>query len=187
MTLSVFDNASCDRRPNVGPSAGLVLIADTVKKTVKLVKEFSASNPSVESEHAGSMQLLPNNGALVAYGGTRYLQEYGKGGKLVNAMYMGSSSYRAFKYAGWVGKPAAPPDVASFYTSSTNVTSVYMSWNGDTRTASWSVEGVSANRRNFETKINLPGYVDTVQAQAYDAQSNLLGSSASTQTTGGPS
>lgn len=133
------------------------------------------------------MQYLPNDGALVSYGGTNFIQEYGSHGKLVNALAInGGSSFRAYKYPGWVATPAAKPAVASFYNSGNDTTSVYMTWNGATEIATWKVAGKSATKTSFETLISLAGFVSAVQARAFDSSGKEIGQSAIVMTSGGP-
>jgi hypothetical protein len=64
---------------------------------------------------------------------------------------------------------------------------VYASWNGDTRTASWRVLGGpsasqlapvgGAPRGGFETSISVPAGVAYVAVQALDASGAVLGTS----------
>ncbi|KAF9068689.1 hypothetical protein BDP27DRAFT_1199188, partial [Rhodocollybia butyracea] len=72
---------------------------------------------------------------------------------------------RVLRY-NWTGEPTAPPSMA-LAQSSENITTVYVSWNGDTRTNLWELLGAqdssgsgavslcNESRNGFETAITL--------------------------------
>ena len=82
----------------------------------------------------------------------------------------------------WTGKGPGSPAVATERTSTR--TNVFVSWNGDTRVAKWTVlAGASATalvpvasvaRTGFETTIGIPTTFRHVQVQAHDAAGTLL-------------
>ena len=82
---------------------------------------------------------------FVGWGSEPYFSEYSAGGQLLFDAHMHGSyeSYRAYRFP-WTGAPGGAPAIAAAAASGGRVT-VYASWNGDTRTASWRVlAGASA-------------------------------------------
>ena len=114
----------------------------------------------------------------MAYGGTREFQEYGPETQLVNSIQViDGSTYRAYKYDGWVGNPTTQPATKSVYNSANDTTTVYVSWNGATKVASWRVGGKTVPKDGFETMINVGGNLGTTEAsqvEALDAEGNVL-------------
>jgi hypothetical protein len=98
-----------------------------------------------------------------------------------------NSSYRAYRFQ-WTGTPDSLPAVAASNSGST--TNVYVSWNGDTRTASWRVlAGASssgltpvatASKQGFETQITIPAAA-YVEVQALDSAGRTLAASKAVQ------
>ena len=99
-------------------------------------------------------------------------------------------TYRAFKFP-FVASPDYPPDIYSNASSSGNktTTSVYVSWNGATEVASWTLyktdisrEGMvklkSVPRTGFETSIHYDGFAKYVFVQARDHNGKTLRNSA---------
>ena len=180
--ISVFDNGST---PKVHPqSRGLVFAVNASGATV--VAQFEHS-PALTSDSQGNIQLLENGDMFVGWGSEPYFSEYSASGQpLFDAHMHGSyESYRTYKFP-WTGSPASSPAIAASTVSGGRAT-VYASWNGDTRTASWRVlAGASAKslapvatapRNGFETSITTPAAAPYVQVQALDASGNVLGSS----------
>ena len=97
----------------------------------------------------------------------------------------GGSSFRAYKYDGFVGMPAAVPDVYAVYDNSTDRTRVYMSWNGATEVASWKIlvgRRITVAKTGFETLARLHGLAKSVQVAALDSTGKELRRSAVHQT-----
>src|SRR5256885_11447625 len=91
-------------------------------------------------------------------------------------------SYRGYRFA-WTGAPAEAPAIAALGPGGRPAVpnapcTVYASWNGDTRTASWRVLGGpsasqlapvgGAPRSGFETSISLPVRLAFVALQALE-------------------
>ena len=124
---------------------------------------------------------------FVGWGSEPYFSEYSVGGQLLFDAHMHGSyeSYRGYRFA-WTGAPPSSPQVAVSATLGGGLT-VYASWNGDTRTASWRVlAGASAQtiapvatvaRSGFETSVTTPGAAPYVAVQALDAAGAVLASS----------
>jgi len=106
-------------------------------------------------------------------------------------MHGSYQSYRAYRFA-WTGAPAEAPVIAALGPGGRSASpsappTVYASWNGDTRTASWRVLGGpspgqlapvgGAPRSGFETSISVSARVAYLAVQALDASGAVLGTS----------
>src|ERR1700727_1169891 len=94
----------------------------------------------------GDTQPLPNGNVFVGWGSEPSFSEFSRSGKLLlQGEFPGPDlSYRA-TVAQWVGLPLTSPLGAARQTGGD--TTVYASWNGATRVASWRVlAGPSASR-----------------------------------------
>lgn len=103
-------------------------------------------------------------------------------------------TYRSFKFP-LDADPQYPPDIFSNASTDGNLTttSVYASWNGATKVASWTLYKTDENgdkilmlnsavRSGFETSISCDGYAKYVFVQARDANGESLGESAIVET-----
>jgi outer membrane protein assembly factor BamB len=183
-TISVFDNGGV---PKVhSQSRGLVLAIDAQTKTETVVAEYEHPSPPLLSGSQGSIQVLENGNVFIGWGAEPYFSEFSASGQLLyDAHWHGSyQSYRTMRFQ-WTGAPSEPPAIAAS-TAGGRMT-VYASWNGDTRTASWRVlAGPSAQqltpvagapRDGFETAIAVPVAEGYVAVQALGAAGEVLGSS----------
>ena len=103
-------------------------------------------------------------------------------------------SYRAFRFA-WEATPAQPPEFV-VQPQARGRRTVYASWNGATRVASWSVLAgatatslrpvAGATRTGFETAIALPAGTTgrLVSVQALDAAGAVIGTATPKPLTG---
>lgn len=159
-TYSYFDNGSRRR----GPSRGAIVDLDPGTGTATYTDIF-IRDPQIFANTQGAMQGLPGGHELVAWGGVGTLTEYGPGGEVVlDASLVGSGTYRQLRHV-WEGAPTEAP-AAVRTTTSGGSPGVAVSWNGDTRTASWRVRaGASPNdlapvataaRSGFETVVEVP-------------------------------
>ncbi len=181
--ISVFDNGSV---PKVHPqSRGLVLAIDPRTDAATLVAQFEHS-PALTSDSQGNIQQLESQNMFIGWGPRPYFSEYSASGQLLfDAHWHGSyESYRGYRFP-WTGAPAGAPSLATTPATAGHVT-VYASWNGDTRTASWRVLAgsspkalapvASAARSGFETAIATPSAA-YVAVQALDPSGAVLGAS----------
>ncbi len=137
----------------------------------------------LESEYMGDTQPLGGGNVFVGWGSEPYISEFGPDGKVLwEAELPGPDlSYRA-TVAQWVGEPLTRPAGAAQRTGAG--TTVYASWNGATKLASWRVLTGSgtvlahAPRSGFETTIPVNGSDSRLQVQALDANGRVLGTSA---------
>jgi hypothetical protein len=184
-TISIFDNGA---DPKIhSQSRALVVSIDPRAKTDKMVSQYE--HPAALSAGSqGNVQLLANGDAFVGWGSEPYFSEFSAGGQLLFDAHMHGSyeSYRAYRFP-WTGTPSGAPAIAALAPSAGAPVTVYASWNGDTRTASWRVlAGPSAQqlapvatavRTGFETAIPTPGPEAFLAVQALDASGAALAAS----------
>ncbi|HLH13986.1 MAG TPA: arylsulfotransferase family protein [Solirubrobacteraceae bacterium] len=183
--ISVFDNGGV---PKVhAQSRGLVLAVDASAKTDKVVAEYDHPAPSLFAGSQGDVQAQEDGNVFIGWGAEPYFSEYTAQGQLLYDAHMHGSyqSYRSFRFP-WTGTPSEPPKLAAVRDGAQ--TTVYASWNGDTRTASWRVLAgasatqlapvASAARDGFETAVAAPVSSGYVAVQALGAGGEVLASSA---------
>jgi hypothetical protein len=184
--ISVFDNGGV---PQVhSQSRALILSVNPTAKTDTVVAEYEHSNPTLLSGSQGNVESLEDGNVFVGWGAEPYFSEFTAGGQLVYDAHMHGSyqAYRTYRFP-WTGAPSEPPAIATSAPSAGKPVTVYASWNGDTRTASWQVLAgpspqqlapvASAPRSGFETAITTPAAEAYVAVQALDASGTVLGTS----------
>jgi hypothetical protein len=183
-TVSIFDNGAV---PKVHPqSRAMVVAIDPHARTDTLLAQYEHPG-ALSSGSQGNAELLENGDVFVGWGSEPYFSEFSAGGALLFDAHMRGSyqSYRTYRFA-WTGTPTEAPAIAAVAQRAGPVT-VYASWNGDTRTASWRVLGgpspqqlapvAGADRSGFETAISTPGPERFLAVQALDATGAVLASS----------
>jgi Arylsulfotransferase (ASST) len=184
-TLSIFDNGGV---PKVHPqSRGIVVAINARARTDTLVAQYEHPY-ALFSGSQGNIQMLPNGDAFIGWGAAPYFSEFSASGQLLFDAHMVGSyqSYRAYRFP-WTGTPSSAPAIAASQASAGGPVTVYASWNGDTRTATWRVLAgpargqlapvSAASRSGFETTIATPGPERYVAVQALDAAGAVLGTS----------
>jgi hypothetical protein len=94
----------------------------------------------------------------------------------------GVTTYRAYRVS-WDGRPSTAPKAAVVDRGSRR--SVYVSWNGDTRTATWRLIGVASGAsapsvlahqaaKTFEVSLTVPAKARKLRAQALDDAGHIL-------------
>ncbi len=192
--ISIFDDECCPASgPHAnGPGRGLLLRLDMTTHTATVAKQYTHHGLEVGSQ--GSVQLLPNGNVMIGWGQQPWFSEYSAGGKLLfDARYPNPDiSYRVYKQR-WTGMPFYPPSLAA-RRHGPHVT-VYASWNGATKVASWQLLSGSnparlriavrrASRHGFETAIALNGG-RYFKARALDRKGHALGTSKTIHLTSG--
>jgi len=191
-TVVLFDDHCCRQKgggqsvPPTGPSRGLVLALDARARTATLVGEYG-SREGFKSEYMGDTRTLPDGNVFVGWGSAPYFTEYSRTGKLLfeGELPGPDLSYRA-TLEQWVGLPLTPPAGAA--RKRDDGTTVYASWNGATRLASWRVLGAGedggstkplagASKSGFETAIRVPAGYARYEVQALDAKGHVIGTS----------
>jgi Arylsulfotransferase (ASST) len=184
-TISVFDNGGV---PKVHPqSRGLLVSVNPQSDTEAVVAQYEHPTPPLAAASQGSMQVLEDGDVFLGWGAEPYFTEFSATGQLLFDAHMHGTyqSYRSYRFP-WTGTPVEPPAIA-VSTASGHRPTVYASWNGDTRTASWNVLGgaspqhlepvTSAPRAGFETAVTLPGPQAYVAVQAVSSSGAVLGTS----------
>ena len=187
-TITVFDNGA-DPKVHL-QSRGIILSLDPQTNTGTLVAQYVHPSALLAGSQ-GNMQLLANQDVFIGWGSAPYFSELSAQGQLLFDAHMHGSyeSYRAYHFP-WTGAPAGGPAIAALpsaggRSSPGGPVTVYASWNGDTRTASWRVLAGSspralttvatAARTGFETAIPTPGPERYLAVAALDASGAMLG------------
>jgi len=177
-TISLFDNGAIPKEePYTRP---LVLKIDPATKTAKILKTF-VHPKKLSSPFEGNLELLPDGGAFVGWGGIRKVTEFTPGGKVRFQLTLPyGDTYRGYRLP-WSGNPGDKPLV------SVDGDRVYASWNGKRGIARWQVLAgpdaahltVIASRPwgGLETVIGLETPPKAVAVRALDAAGRTLGQS----------
>lgn len=190
-TVSMYDDHCCQLTSGgtnvkaTGPSRGLELKLDTQQRTATLAAQYVRES-DFAADYMGDSQPQPNGNVFVGWGSEPYFSEYTRSGKLLldGEFPWPDLTYRA-TLEQWVGLPLSPPVGVAIHTA--GKTTVYASWNGATRVASWRVlAGASTGRltpvtstpkTGFETKIPMPALYERFELQALDGEGHLIGAS----------
>jgi hypothetical protein len=183
--ISVFDNGAL---PKVhSQSRALVLAIDQQTDTASLVAQYEHSGPLLAGSQ-GSVQVQASGNVFIGWGAEPFFSEFSATGQLLFDAHMHGSyqSYRAYRFP-WVGAPTQPPAITVRPAHGKSPEIVYVSWNGDTRTADWRVLGGSSvralkpiavvARSGFETAIALRSPQSHLAVQALSASGAVLGTS----------
>jgi EmrB/QacA subfamily drug resistance transporter len=190
-TVTMYDDHCCQLTSGgtnvkaTGPSRGLELKLDRQKRTATLAAQYIRES-SFASDYMGDARSQPNGNVFVGWGSEPYFSEYSRSGKLLfdGEFPWPDLTYRA-TLGQWVGLPLSPPVGAAVQKD--GKTTVYASWNGATRLASWRVlAGAGAGRltavttsakAGFETAIPMPATYKSFEVQALDASGRVIGAS----------
>jgi hypothetical protein len=170
-TLSLFDNGGIPRAEPY--SRPLVLKLDQKTKRARILKTF-VTPAKIASPYEGDIELLPDGGAFVGWGGVPKLTEFAPGGKVRFQMTLPyGDTYRAYRLP-WSGDPGGAPAVEL------KDGKVYVSWNGKLGIATWQVlDGAktvaTAPWSGLETAIPVANAPRSVTVRAVDAAGHTLG------------
>ena len=176
--LTLFDNGAV---PKVEPyTRPLVLRLDIAHKRATVVKAF-VHPQHLLSPFEGNLQLLPDGGAFVGWGGVRRVSEFGPDGTLRFELKLPfGDTYRGYRLP-WSGRPVTRPAVTLADGR------VYASWNGRADIARWNVlagpnsahlKRVTGRPWNgLETSIPVPTGATAVAVEAADAAGHAIGRS----------
>ncbi|MHB8242393.1 MAG: arylsulfotransferase family protein [Solirubrobacteraceae bacterium] len=183
--ISVFDNGAV---PKVHPqSRGLVLAVNPTAKSDTVLAQYEHPTP-LSAGSQGNIQALSNGDMFIGWGASPYFTEFNSSGTVITDIHMHGSyqSYRAYRFP-WTGAPSEPPAILASAASVSSAPTIYASWNGDTRTASWRLlAGISpkqlnpvatAGKAGFETTLHAPGPAPYVEVQALDSSGAVIGTS----------
>ena len=182
-TLSIFDN---EGPPDGGAqSRAIILALDEDARTASLQREYRHPSPLLATSQ-GSTQLLPNGNTFVGWGAEPYVSEFSASGELLFDAQLGTDyvSYRAYRLP-WTGAGDGRPSVAA--ARSGRETTVWASWNGDTRARFWVVlaggdhgplvPAYARTREGFETTLTVHGHPRRVAVRALAYGGQVLGES----------
>jgi hypothetical protein len=184
--LTIFDNGAANLLlPHQKHSRGLILHIDEAARHATLTRALTHPGAKVLATGLGSVQLLPGGDILVDWGNASRFSQFAADGTLLldGRLNPTGPSYRAFSHQ-WVGHPAEPPAAAA--RRRPGGATVYVSWNGATEVASWTVlagrpgrlsEIGTAPRKGFETAIDVASGGPYFAVQANDASGRALGRS----------
>lgn len=174
-TLSLFDNGGI---PRLEPySRPIVLKLDVKTKRARILKTF-VTPAKIASPYEGNLELLPDGGAFVGWGGVPKVTGFTPAGKVRFQLTLPyGDTYRAYRLP-WSGDPGGAPAVAL------KDGTVYASWNGRLGIAKWQVlDGskviASAAWAGLETAIPVKNAPKTVTVRALDASGRTLGQASS--------
>jgi hypothetical protein len=146
--LSVFDDNS---RSVLGQSRGLALHLGLGSHRATLVRSYFHRPHAILASSQGSVQVLANHNVFVGWGSSSHFSEYTAGGtQLYGGSFRGHvQSYRAYRFAGWVGNPTWSPAIAERKAATAGHVNLYVSWNGATRVKRWRVLGSATKTGSF--------------------------------------
>ncbi|KAH8898032.1 hypothetical protein GQ53DRAFT_712559 [Thozetella sp. PMI_491] len=205
--ISLFDNsvycsesADEDKEVRIYPySRGKYIAIDHISKIATLVKAFHPPDNNILTKSQGSLQTLPSGNVLINWGSEGQITEYTPDGTPIFHAHLDSGllginvqNYRAFRYP-WTGSSPETPAVYAEKDDRDSTLSVYVSWNGDTRTKLWRFTLIRTNdfgnqaviqkdapRRGFETALKIalePNKASqySVSAEAIDERGRAIG------------
>ncbi|KAF9887763.1 hypothetical protein FE257_009569 [Aspergillus nanangensis] len=174
--ISFFDNsyAGCNNITAHPYSSGKYVQLNHSDKTATLTAHLIHPE-KVLSSGTGNVQLLPNGNSFVNWDSVGSITEFRANDSQVvfNAwLYSGdgpwnsTQSYRGFRFP-WHGRPSEHPSIVARIADRTQTMSIFVSWNGDTETATWRfyvravLDGLDqrwkpigqADRKSFETRF----------------------------------
>jgi Arylsulfotransferase (ASST) len=182
---TVFNNASNGVIHTASQSTGLMLEVNQERKLVTLLHSYNHSPPLLCSTQ-GSVQVLPSGEVFVGWGSEPHFTQYTVHGDPVfeGSLPLAADSYRAYRRP-WSARPSEPPALA-VRPSTGGAANVYVSWNGATEVASWTVLAgpsptaltaiTAAPATGFETTIPVTaGGAPYLAVQALDSAGRSLG------------
>lgn len=184
--MTIFDNGAGLFNAHK-QSRALYLRLSVGSKTATEIGELDHS-PSLLSQFGGSVQELTGGDSFVGWGAEPYFSEFNSHSQeIFDARFKDTNaSYRAYRFR-FNGFPKTVPRVAT--SSGGRRTTVWVSWNGDTRASKWRVLAGSSSsslrsaatvaRSGFETAIGI-SRTTFVQVQALDSKGHVLSTSAVT-------
>ncbi|MGD0198471.1 MAG: arylsulfotransferase family protein [Solirubrobacteraceae bacterium] len=184
--VSMFDNE--DAPQEADQSRALWLLVNAQTKQVTVIQAIGYPGHPLLADSQGSVQQLSNGDWFVSWGQVGIESEFTLGGALTFSMTLTgtTASFRGYRYV-WNAQPSyAPALVAS--PPAGGKTQLYVSWNGATDVASWTVlAGSSAHAlspvgnyptASFETSIDAPTSGPYVAIEAIGAGGQVLQTSA---------
>jgi hypothetical protein len=184
--ISMFDNE--DYPLEASQSRGLELLLNTQNDTATVARQIEVPGHPVVSDSQGDVQQLSNGDVFVGWGEVGIEDEFSPTGALTFQLQLvgSTSSFRGYRYV-WNGQPVDAPAVSAAAPIG-GTSQLYVSWNGATDVASWTVlAGASAHQlaavgtypdTGFETAISAPTTGPYVMVEAIGAAGQVLKTSA---------
>ena len=155
-SITLFDNGAEDGNWVEPFTRGIRVKIDQEAMTAELVNEYVNPN-HIFGVSQGSLQVLDNGNVLMGYGNTGAMTEYAGNGTVLCDVHFGPQawfgsgdiqSYRIYKFD-WIGRPDGKPDVSILPSKDpeSNLTRLFISWNGDTEVKRWVLEGTDEVER----------------------------------------
>jgi hypothetical protein len=145
--ISLFDNGIAHKHRDAAYSQGLIVQLDFAKQTATLLQSYT-SRSLISSPSQGNVQLLEQSNSpdhvFIGWGASAAFTEHSPSGDVLCETHFGASwlfyfervkSYRAFKTFDWRSTPAAWDPEARIEDEN-----IYVSWNGATEVAYWSLQ-----------------------------------------------
>jgi EmrB/QacA subfamily drug resistance transporter len=189
--VSVYDDHCCQLTGGgtyvnpTGPSRALVLKLDQQARTATVAAQYGDTG-GFHSDYMGDTQPLANGDVFVGWGSEPFFSEFDGSGKVLfeGELPGPDLTYRATLQQ-WVGLPLTDPAGAARRID--GKPTVFASWNGATRVASWkvlagsspaSLSAVASHPRSgFETTIVVPQGYTSFRLQALDGAGRAIGTS----------
>jgi hypothetical protein len=183
--ISVFDNGSTP--PKEKQSRGVLLKPDFTTKTVALAKAYVNTKQTLLAPAQGNTYGIPGGNWLMGYGNLPNFTEYDSSGRVVLDGTLGHNvqDFRTY-LASWSGHPTTLPALVA-KRAGAKVTA-QTSWNGATEVSSWQLLGgaspsvlvalATVPKQGFQTTIAVSSSSQYVETRAFDANGNVLGTSA---------
>ncbi len=181
-TVTLFDDGGGPPR-HEKQSRALRLKPDIPQHTATVVASLTHPDPIVTNSQ-GNAQILGNGNVFVGWGDQPNMTEFNGSGAVVwdATLPSGVSTYRAYRVS-WEGRPATAPKAALVNRGDRH--SVYVSWNGDTHTATWRLLGVESGASapkvlaehpadTFEVSMTVPAKARKLRVQALDDAGRIL-------------
>ena len=180
--ISMFDNE--DAPLEASQSRGLELELNTQSNTADVARQLEISGRPIVSDSQGNLQQLSNGDVFVGWGQVGIESEFSPTGALTFALQLvgSTNSFRGYRYV-WNAQPVVAPAVR-VGTPAGGRTEIYVSWNGATDVASWTVlAGASPTQlapvgtypdSGFETAISAPTVGPYVMVEAIGTAGQVL-------------
>ena len=130
-SVTIFDNGA-EYAHRDHPSRAILLRLDEKRRRAVLVRSYRRHRPTVATSE-GNAQALGDGHILVGWGSRPFVTEFSRDGRVLLDLRLGPygvRSYRSFRFP-WTGHPVTKPAVAA--RRSRHGTTVYVSWNGATK------------------------------------------------------
>ncbi|KAF4962605.1 hypothetical protein FSARC_9383 [Fusarium sarcochroum] len=139
--LSLFDNSASESKQINPVSRARIIQIDHKSKVAKALHTYPAPD-GILARSQGNAQVLPNGNVFTNWGQAGAITEFSRDGDVLFHAYLDSApsnlaqSYRGFRF-NWTGTPSEDPAIVVINGETSGTTDIYVSWNGDTETASW--------------------------------------------------